>query len=469
MKTPDNREQLFPEDEILPIAGLVSMPGWVEYQPGRVAEKINQESIAPRKIPGKKLLALSWLFKLCGKRMMNASRLLAIIAVALFHTPIVSAGVSDDSYIAGYAAGVLKRDFKLDLSSVVVRNGIITFPAGDLAPQDRTKILRILSEIPGVTAVVPLENANQQAIAAPSAPSSAPDKPGTTASGPASNEPGTTASLPATSVPAASVLATSSPVLATGFLPAGHLFKPLLADPRWAHFSAAYRNYIGDNIAGNNNGSVSFGETIPFYRGNLGQSIVQWEAGIQAGVFSDFNLDARSSDLINTDFIASVYSSLRAGRFSAFGRIFHQSSHLGDEFLLGTSLQRVNLSYEGADLKLSYELPYGIRVYGGGGGIFHKEPSTLKPWSTQYGFEFRSPWRIEFASMRPILAADIKNWQQNNWNTDVSARAGVQFDRFQTFGRRLQFLVEYFSGYSPTGQFYREKVEYLGIGAHYHF
>ncbi|MDD1627277.1 MAG: DUF1207 domain-containing protein, partial [Methylococcaceae bacterium] len=166
------------------------------------------------------------------------------------------------------------------------------------------------------------------------------------------------------------------------------------------------------------------------------------------------------------------YSTVRAGQFSAFGRIYHQSSHLGDEFLLrkmNTKFERVNLSYEGADLRLSYELPYGIRVYGGGGGLFHKEPSTLKPWSTQYGVEFRSPWRIDFLSMRPIVAADLKNFEENNWSTDVSARAGVQFDNLQVLGRKLQILGEYYNGYTPSGQFYKTKVEYFGVGAHFYF
>jgi hypothetical protein len=189
-------------------------------------------------------------------------------------------------------------------------------------------------------------------------------------------------------------------------------------------------------------------------------------------VFSDFNLDAASSDLVNTDFIASIYSSARVGQFSAFGRLYHQSSHLGDEFLLrkiNTTFERVNLSYEGVDLKLSYELPYGVRIYGGGGGLFHREPSALKKWSAQYGIEFRSPWRLDFASMRPIIAADIKNYDQNNWSADISARAGVEFDNAKVLGRKLQILVEYFNGYSPSGQFYKDKVEYVGLGAHYHF
>lgn len=348
------------------------------------------------------------------------------------------ANPQDDAYIAGYAAGVLKQQLQLDLPTLQVKDGVIILPVANMSPADQALAATELAKIPGVTAVQTTE-----------------------------------AALPVTTTATIESAYTSHPaLLPTGLLPDGHLFKPLLADTRWAHFSAAYRNFQGDNFDGNNIGSVSFGETIPFYRGTLGQSQVQWEGGLQAGVFSDFNLDASSSDLLNTDFIVSAYGSTRVGQFSAFGRIYHQSSHLGDEFLLrkaNTKFERVNLSYEGADLKLSYELPYGIRVYGGGGGLFHKEPSNLRIWSAQYGVEFRSPWRIDFLSMRPIIAADIKHYDENNWSTDVSARAGVEFNNLQVLGRKLQILGEYYNGYSPSGQFYKQKVEYLGVGAHYHF
>lgn len=376
----------------------------------------------------------------------DAKRLLLVIIVSIFCMATASAAIPDDSYITGYATGLLKYEFKIDIASLAVQNGSITIPADIIPEGDRVRIIQMLSEIPGVTEVKVVEHAGEQAIVMSSTP--------------------ITEIAEEKSLPVA-----DAAMLATGVLPSGHLFRPLLADPRWAHFSAAYRNYVGNNIDGNHNGSVSFGETLPFYRANIGQSIAQWEVGLQAGVFSDFNLGASSTDLINTDFIASLYSSFRVNKVSAFARIYHQSSHLGDEFLLRklTDLERINLSYEGVDLRLSYELPYGMRVYGGGGGIFRKEPSTIKPWSVQYGVEFRSPWRLEFASVRPILAVDFKNHEQNNWNTDISARAGFQFDNFQAFNRRLQFLIEYFNGNSPTGQFFREKVEYIGFGAHYHF
>ncbi|MCK9635061.1 MAG: DUF1207 domain-containing protein [Methylobacter tundripaludum] len=373
-------------------------------------------------------------------------RFIVVFGVMLVPVSFAHATDQDDAYIAGYAAGVLKHDLKRDMPTLVVQDGVITLPVSSLEAADRTKAVRLLAEIPGVKAVKLSEATSRQSVADSSK-----------------------------SVQAAGYgvgAGAETTLLPTGLLPTGHLFKPLLADTRWAHFSAAYRNYQSNNFDGRDIASVSFGETIPFYRSNFGQSTAQWETGVQAGVFSDFNLGASSSDLVNTDFIAAVYSSARAGQFSAFGRIYHQSSHLGDEFLLrkiNTKFERVNLSYEGADLKLSYELPYGVRLYGGGGGLFHKEPSTLKIWSAQYGVEFRSPWRIDFASMRPIVAADIKNYDENNWSTDVSARAGVEFGNSGVLGRKLQVLAEYYNGYSPSGQFYKEKVEYVGLGAHYHF
>jgi len=72
---------------------------------------------------------------------------------------------------------------------------------------------------------------------------------------------------------------------------------------------------------------------------------------LRAGVFSDFDLNATSHDLVNADYLGGLYSSFPVGGWSAFGRLFHQSFRLGDEFLLRTHLQCVNLSYEGADLK----------------------------------------------------------------------------------------------------------------------
>lgn len=255
---------------------------------------------------------------------------------------------------------MLRYKLNLNIPSLIVPNGVIILPQDSLNISDQSHVVRMLSEIPGVNEVRIAEVTIEVPIEVPIA--TAPSQP-----------------IQQSADQTVAITKTDPTLFPTGLLPSGHLFKPLLADPRWAHFSASYRHLVNDNFEGRNIGAVSFGETIPFCRGNFGRSLVQWEAGLQAAVFSDFNLGASSSDLINTNFIASAYSSVRAKQFSAFGRIYHQSSHLGDEFLLGkvnSTFERINLSYEGADLRLSYEFPYGICLYGGGGGLFHKEPSS---------------------------------------------------------------------------------------------
>jgi len=381
---------------------------------------------------------------------MNYLRFAVVVGVMFGCVSLAQAAPPSDAYIAGYATSMLKYRLQLDIPALSVENGVIVLPRDSISAADQARVVRLLSEIPGVNQVKIADKVSEDVPIA-----TAPSQP-----------------IQQSAQQTVAITTTHPTLMPTGLLPSGHLFKPLLADPRWAHFSASYRHFFNDNFEGRDIGSVSFGETIPFYRGNVGPTLVQWETGIQAAVFSDFNLGASSSDLVNTDFIASLYSSVRAKQFSAFGRIFHQSSHLGDEFLLSrvnSAFERINLSYEGADLRLSYEFPYGLRLYAGGGGLFHKEPSSLKVWMTQYGVEFRSPWRLDAVPLRPIVAVDLKNFQENNWNTDVSARAGVEFDNLQVLGRKLQILLEYFNGNSPSGQFLRNNVEYFGVGAHYHF
>jgi hypothetical protein len=72
-------------------------------------------------------------------------------------------------------------------------------------------------------------------------------------------------------------------------------------------------------------------------------------------------------------------------------------------------------------------------------------------------------------AIRPILAANLQNEEENNWSTNISVRGGIQFENWQIGHRKLQLLVEYFKGYSPNGQFYTRKIETIGLGAHLRF
>jgi hypothetical protein len=349
--------------------------------------------------------------------------------LALFFPCDCGAAQASDEFIRGYATAILQRDFQITAETLRVQSGIIYIRGLETSDDMRDRLKSSLSSIEGVRQVMVVED-----------------------SGIAPTE--------------------GNPAIATEvniLLPRDLLFKSLLADPRWPHFSASYQQSLQNNHL-DGVGSATFGETFSFYRFR-GPWNSQMEAGLQAGVFSIFDMNADSHDLVNADYYVALPLSLKKDNFSAMSRIFHQSSHLGDEFLLsGQPEQRINLSYEGFDTILSYNLPFGFRIYGGCGYLFDRDPSDLKPWIAQSGLEFRSAGAWLGGALRPVAAFDLQNFEESDWDENVSLRAGIQLENPDFLSRKLQILIEYYNGSSPNGQFYaRNPEEFIGLGFHFFY
>lgn len=250
------------------------------------------------------------------------------------------------------------------------------------------------------------------------------------------------------------------------FLPRDELFDPLRADPRWPRFTVAMLHYLDDpeiDLVG----AVSFGETFPLVRWDFDRS-GKLELGIQGGVFSAFDLEAPSSDLVNSDFLGGAFASYHLGDFVATLRVYHQSSHLGDEFLLRNRVERVNLSFEVVDLLLGFQPADWIRLYAGGGLLVHREPA-LDRGLLQTGVELESPEAFAGGWLRPVVALDVQLRQESDWNEDLSLRFGLQIEHPRLRRVRLALLGDYYRGRSPNGQFFVRRIETIGFGLHANF
>lgn len=343
---------------------------------------------------------------------------------------------ADDSYIAGYAAAVLEHEFYVPGAIVQVHEGVVILTADSLGKVDRQKVITALEKIPGVVRAEVREEAGSSA--APANPPQA-------------------------------AIQQKLPKPESKFLPRDLLVAPFHADPRWPHFSMASRHVSFGREPGNT-GSANFGETFALYR-NAAPLDGQWEIAIQAGVFSTFNLGSSSVDLQNADYTAGLLTSYRTGAFSGFLRLHHQSSHLGDEFILNSQpgFNRINLSFDELDLKISYELASWFRVYGGGGMLAGRDPRELKRGTSQLGAELTSPWTLWDGKVRPVAYADLQANARSNWKVASSVMAGLQFENARIGDRRLQVLAEYFGGPSPNGQFYTQNTEWFGLGIHLYY
>jgi uncharacterized protein DUF1207 len=163
--------------------------------------------------------------------------------------------------------------------------------------------------------------------------------------------------------------------------------------------------------------------------------------------------------------------SWRAGNWSTRVRLYHQSSHLGDEFLLGRpGFPRVNLSFEEMEAILSYDYRWA-RLYAGGGVLMHREPASLDRNRVQWGFELRGPTvsspvlRKELAGllMTPVFGADFKTFEELRWVINTNVIGGIEWSR-EGSTRRFRFLLNYYHGFNPYGQFFVQKIETVGFG-----
>lgn len=259
----------------------------------------------------------------------------------------------------------------------------------------------------------------------------------------------------------------------TGWIsvPQGQIFCPLVADPKQARTFVSYLRgdfaTIADPPPGakSNIGAVGLGDSFALFRyqGERPGNGIQLD--VAGAVFSQFALDQPGFALINADYFVGLPVTARVSSFSARFRLYHQSSHLGDEFLLAREPERINLSFESAELILSQEVG-AVRIYGGGEAFFRREPEDLASRMVHAGLEVRP---VIFGDGRLLAAFDYKLVDDGTWDYSWNARAGVELARIPSEGhppRIISLVLDVYDGSAPYGQFYREDIKYVGFGIH---
>ncbi|MEW6521047.1 MAG: DUF1207 domain-containing protein [Thermodesulfobacteriota bacterium] len=390
---------------------------------------------------GQPLELLSTGCSLCQKdeatmlmRIMTCFRIAGRLCAAAFclmllfpSPPALAADRGGDEFLTGYVASILERDLHWERDSYILKivNGVATitlFQEDPMRQEAACKQLRAIDGLQRVAIVV------KPADAA---------KPG----------------------------ALSRFIGITGegeAFPTGDLFRPLIADPKQPQFFVSLNGFKSPEVR-YTMASVGFGETFGMYRFFGSREGNGLQLSLQGGLFAQFNLDSSSSDLINADYTIGIPVTYRYGDNSLRLRLYHQSSHLGDELLLSADHpERVNLSYEAVEFIYSREWR-GWRGYGGGEYLFHKEPDDLEPLSAHWGIEYRGGKPLVWNG-RPVGGVDMKSLEENDWAIDTSVKAGLEFGHPNPGQRRLRLMAQWYKGFDPYGQFYNNKIEYYGLG-----
>jgi len=247
------------------------------------------------------------------------------------------------------------------------------------------------------------------------------------------------------------------------------LFPTQIANPRQICFSLGTRFH--DKISGSIASEITLGDQFPIYRwANMWGGDLQLE--LEGGVFGIFNLHDHDFPLVNTDYYVGVPLTFAKGPWAFRVRAYHISSHVGDEYLLKhRHLHRKNKSFEAIDFSADYSFSNNLRFYGVLGSIlFSDKEMPMKHAYLEYGFEARGP-RTEFTQLfgQPFLAVHLRNWQSVHFATDVTYALGYEWGKLNGIGRKIRVFCEYHQGFSPDGQFSRERTKFLSLRVAYGF
>jgi hypothetical protein len=264
-------------------------------------------------------------------------------------------------------------------------------------------------------------------------------------------------------------------------LPDNDVFRPLLADQREPRFYADYRRVRfrgSSNLFAEGKGTeidaalVAFGGAFGVWGLRQPRGCDGIQVSLFGTVFAQFNLDTHSWDLLNADYLVGPEVTLRRGRWSGRLRFYHQSSHLGDEFLLNYGIdhgvQRQDLSFEILDAIVSAEDTWW-RLYGGGGLVVLSGPDpdlTSTPAFAQWGFELRGPgWQpwgwLEKTRLRPVFGANFSAVQATGWNVNTSLTGGLEWAS-PNAAHRVRLLLEYQRAALLFSQFFFQRTVNFG-------
>lgn len=252
------------------------------------------------------------------------------------------------------------------------------------------------------------------------------------------------------------------------FLPKGHLFEPILLDPLEAQTYGSIlpgywtegKKYAGSIVP------FAFGFAKPFYRrtteaGRSEEWVLDLASFTQFEAYHDSTAGKARRRILNNDYKISIIYNLRRGDNTYRFRVYHLSSHLGDDYIFRNRITAPtpnSVNYELLDVTYSRTVN-NWRLYGGAGIVLRKTDER-KPLSAQLGAFYKRP---STKAARLVGGVDVKFWQQTDFRPGIHGGVGIELGRTQN---NLTFLLEGYSGFRPYSQYENEQTSWIGAGVY---
>ena len=205
-------------------------------------------------------------------------------------------------------------------------------------------------------------------------------------------------------------------------------------------------------------GEAILGENFPVVA--LKRGLRPIVVGIGSQVYGRFSLDDSKSALISMDWVAGLNTTAMLGAWALTLQLYHESSHLGDEYADDFGAGRLDWTREVAAGWASYGFG-DWRVTGGASYVLDDGLSLPRPGAA-LGLDFHGNRQGAYSGgVQPVVGLYTEATSATRWRLSSSAKLGVTFGTQGT--QRLGLALIAHDGLSTQRQFFREESRYIGV------
>jgi hypothetical protein len=205
-------------------------------------------------------------------------------------------------------------------------------------------------------------------------------------------------------------------------------------------------------------GEAVLGENFPLVSLKGGRRPIVLGFGSQ--VYGRFSLNDSKSALISTDWVVGVNTTAAVDSWALTLEVYHESSHLGDEYGDRFPADRLDWTREVLAGWASYAA--GVWRFTAGASYVLGDQLRLPAPGGSFGVDFHGRTRGALAgSVRPIAGLFLQADAATRWRVSSSAKLGVAFATGSTHDISVSLIAH--DGLSTQRQFFRQESQYIGM------
>jgi len=251
------------------------------------------------------------------------------------------------------------------------------------------------------------------------------------------------------------------------FFPQTRMYPIYLADPRSPNFGILIADYSQSRVAaaGDSRLDLRMGGRFGIIRSAHSLASDQgWQVDLECGYIGQFDMD-NQTDNIGYDGIYGLQFSRTFGQ-DLFLRLrtYHDSSHLGDEYIETTGFQRVGYTREEVRLGTAWRFGSGWLTYSEVGyAVLPRSHELVDPLALQGGIQQVRQPRWLRGMIGWYTALDLSAFEENNWDVNLTIQTGMHIPVSEA-SRLYRIGLEYYHGRVQTGELSRQIESRIALG-----